>query len=54
MASRSLYQMPMEGRVAPALGLKEAGQSRREGLLVQVVIDSGKGARAQACSGHEP
>lgn len=23
MASRSLYQMPMEDRVAPALGLKE-------------------------------
>lgn len=32
-------------------GPDRAGQ---EGLLVQVVIDSGKGARAQACSGHEP
>ena len=26
----------------------------QEGLLVQVVIDSGKGAGSQACSGHEP
>lgn len=34
----------------------EGGPDRasQEGPLVQVVIDSGKGARPQACSGHEP
>lgn len=32
-------------------GLDRASQ---EGQLVQVVINSGKGARSQACSGHEP
>lgn len=32
-------------------GLDRASQ---QGQLVQVVIDSGKGARSQACSGHEP
>lgn len=34
----------------------EGGPDRasQEGLLVQIVVDSGKGARSQACSGHEP
>lgn len=26
----------------------------QHGQLVQVVVDSGKGARSQACSGHKP
>lgn len=30
------------------------GRASQRGQLVQVVINSGKGARSQACSGHQP
>lgn len=54
MASRSLHQMPTEGRAAPALRPREARWGSQHGQLVQVVVNSGKGARSQARSGHEP
>lgn len=52
MASRSLCQVPMEGWALGAEG--GPGGASQRGQLVQVVVNSGKGARSQARSGHEP
>lgn len=52
MASGSLCQVPMEGWAPGAEG--GPGGASQRGQLVQVVVNSGKGARSQARSGHEP
>lgn len=49
-----LHQVSVESRGFGSPEAKEPSGDRQHGQLVQVVINSGKGARSQARSGHEP